>query len=78
MTPLDGSYEVVLSHDWLQFFNTKINWKSGSLELSPSMPHTTKEPTSLTTKHTPEISKVALIGATAFMQVCKAQGTLPF
>jgi len=78
VTPLDGSCEVVLGHDRLRNFNPKIDWKAGSLDLTPSLPHTTKEPTSPSTRHTPELPKATLIGAAAFVRSCKAQGALPF
>jgi len=90
VTPLDGSYEVVLDHNWLREWNPTIDWLCRTVTLpnppkpepvgALKAPKSPELPTQLFTPPSTNMEKpyVSFINAAAYRKACKMQGAVPF
>jgi len=86
VTPLDGSCEVVLGHNWLRDWNPTIDWSRGIVVLTnPPKPAITPEiskspepPTQTPTPTAVDRPHISLVNALAYQRACKTPGAVLF
>jgi len=86
VTPLGGSYEVVLGHNWLREWNPTIDWLGRTVTLpnppkpepvgASKAPNSPEPPIQLLTPPSTNMEKphISLINAAAYRKACKMQG----
>ena len=86
VTPLDGTYSLVLGHNWLTCYNSLIDWVSSSILfclLGQDMPAPSSSPPADPTPDPSHFSDckappIVMINAPAFALACCIEGSIQF
>ena len=85
VTNLEGTYPLVLGHNWLTQHNPVINWKEGTLSLpsiGPRLPVPTTQPTypdtALYKDSQPATPHISFVNAVVYQRACKEEGAIAY
>ena len=85
MTNLEGTYPVVLGHNWLTQHNPVINWKEGTLTFPPLEQRLLEPATQLTNPDIalpkdpqPATPHISFVNVAAYQRACNKEGATAY